>query len=58
MERHEEASQQDMGVLESKTVMEEEARWGVLEKGSGDVQSPQNLQAERKVFLGPCFPPH
>lgn len=55
---HKEASQPDMGVLESKTVKGEEAKWGVAVKGSGDVQSPQSLQAERKVFLGPCFPPH
>lgn len=34
-----------------------EARWGVGLEGGGGVQSPRGLQAERKVFLGPRFPP-
>lgn len=53
-----EVGQLDWGVLESRTMMGEEVRWGMGVKGSGGVQSPQSLQAERKVFLGPCVPPH
>lgn len=37
--------------------MGEEARWVVGVEGSGGVQSPQGLQAERKVFLVPVFLP-